>query len=147
VIGPEDLLLLDTNVLLYLLRGKDEGRYIKETYGLDRRAERPLISIITVGEMLSMSLRQAYGDTKRKALDDLLRELVIVDIRRTIAGHYAEIQTRLQALGTPIGQNDIWIAATAKATGAVLLTENHRHFGMIPGGMIRLEPIVLPRRA
>jgi len=41
VIAPDDMILLDTNVILYLLRGKAVGQWIKQTYQLDSRAELP----------------------------------------------------------------------------------------------------------
>ena len=90
---------------------------------------------MTVCEILSIAQRQGYSADKRKTLDDMLRELIVVDVRRPIADCYAVLLPTLQAAGTPIGENDTWIAATAQATGAVLLTGD-QHFGMIPPGLI-----------
>ena len=56
MIAPGDLILLDTNVILYLLRGKAVGQWIRQTYQLD--SERPLVSMISVGEILALAERQ-----------------------------------------------------------------------------------------
>ena len=46
---------------------------------------------------------------------------------------YAELRARLEAEGTPIGQNDMLIAAHAQAIGATLVTDNGKEFSRVPG--------------
>lgn len=43
------------------------------------------------------------------------------------AGHYGDLKARLQKLGRPIPENDIWIAASALQYGLILATRD-RHF-------------------
>jgi len=139
VIDPNDLILLDTNVILYLLRGKADGRWLKETYELDTRPERPLVSVVAVGEILAIAERKSYGADKRESLRKLIDELVVVEVKPPIAKEYARLQAILQGAGTPIGENDTWIAATAVATSSVLLTSDRRHFGNLPPGLVNIE--------
>jgi tRNA(fMet)-specific endonuclease VapC len=139
VISPTDLILLDTNVVLYLIRGKKQGQRIRDTYQLGARTERPMVSMITVGEILAIAERQKYGPEKREKLRQLLEELVIVEIKSPIAQEYGRIQALLQGKGIPIGENDTWNAATAAVTDSVLLTTDRRHFGKLPPGLIKLE--------
>jgi tRNA(fMet)-specific endonuclease VapC len=47
------------------------------------------------------------------------------------ADWYAEIRHQLTTTGQPIGEMDMMIAAHALATGAVLVTNNTRHFGRV----------------
>ena len=47
--------------------------------------------------------------------------------------HYAEIRLALERAGTPIGANDLFIAAHALALDAVLVTANEREFRRVPG--------------
>ena len=54
---------------------------------------------------------------------------------------FAEIKTYAKEQGRTIGDNDIWIAATARATGACLLTTD-RDFDFLHGRHIRREWIV-----
>jgi len=68
VIGPEELVLLDTNVLLHLFRGSALGQKIEADYGLAKRPERPLISVVTVGEIQAIARRKGYSAEKRATL-------------------------------------------------------------------------------
>lgn len=123
MISPDRLILLDTNILIHLLRGKDIGTAIENRYGLLARPERPLISIVTVGEALKFAEHRKWGERKKTALQMLLQEFIIVDIDdAVILNQYATIGAHLESNGKRIQHNDVWIAATAAAKRAVLLT-------------------------
>ena len=47
--------------------------------------------------------------------------------------HYGEIRVALERAGQPIGNNDLWIAAHARAEGWVLVTNNEREFRRVEG--------------
>ena len=47
-----------------------------------------------------------------------------------VAQRYAEVRKHLQIKGKPIPENDIWIAATAHASGLKLITRD-QHFANI----------------
>ena len=53
-----------------------------------------------------------------------------------IEEHYVAIRTHLEARGTPISEADLWIAATARAAGATVVTNNAREFSRVPDLMI-----------
>jgi tRNA(fMet)-specific endonuclease VapC len=92
-------------------------------FSLRNRAQAPLLSIITVGETLAFVRKRNWGTAKTDQLEILLRELVVVDVSSDpVLQSYAEIDTFLTRTGNPIEQNDIWIAATARATNSLLLT-------------------------
>lgn len=116
------LLLLDTNILLHLVRENRLGRSIESKFRLQSRAERPLISIISLGEILAFVKRWNWGLSKTSALENLLRDLVVLEISDETLEHYAQIDVFLRRAGRPVQQNDMWIAATAAASGAHLLT-------------------------
>jgi tRNA(fMet)-specific endonuclease VapC len=84
--------------------------------------ERPLISIVTIGEMLAFVKRGNWGSWKRSILEELFQDLLIMKISDQVLEIYAEIDTYLIRAGKAVEQNDIWIAATAIASGAHLLT-------------------------
>lgn len=50
---------------------------------------------------------------------------------------YGMIRADLERQGTPIGPNDLWIAAVAKANDLMLVTHNQREFTRVVG--LRLE--------
>ncbi|MEO6196271.1 MAG: PIN domain-containing protein [Thermoanaerobaculia bacterium] len=116
------LLLLDTSILLHLVRENRLGRSIESRFRLQTRAERPLISIVTMGEILAFAQRANWGPSKMAVLENLLQDLVVVDISDEVLEFYAQIDVFLRRAGNPVQQNDMWIAATTVASGAHLLT-------------------------
>lgn len=115
--------LLDTSIIVHVLRADRLGRYLIEEQQLRARVEAPLVSIVTVGEMLSLGRQFGWGGQKLEYMHELLHELVIVDINsEPVLSSYAEIDAWCRQNGIALGKNDLWIAATAVATGAVLLT-------------------------
>jgi tRNA(fMet)-specific endonuclease VapC len=49
------------------------------------------------------------------------------------AEHYGRLRAHLATQGTPIGPNDLMIAAIALANGITLVTHNTDEFGRVPG--------------
>src|SRR5688500_14956404 len=49
-----------------------------------------------------------------------------------VEDHYVEIRAHLEAAGLPISEADLWIAATARAAGGMLVTNNTREFSRVP---------------
>jgi len=119
-------LLLDTNILVHLIRGKELGRKIMLQFDLANAVHRPLISIVTVGEIRSLADQFQFGGEKREFLRKLLESLVVLDISdNSVIDAYVEVDRAChQAAGgaRALSQNDLWIAATARAADAVLLT-------------------------
>lgn len=131
-------LLLDTNILIHLVRNKQTGMSIESQFHLRTRRERPLVSIITIGEALAFSKRLSWGLSKTAALEDLLDALVILDISDEILSSYAEVDIFLRRTGKPIEQNDIWIAATAIVAEAQLLTTDKDFDPLHPAHLERI---------
>lgn len=121
--APNELLLLDTSVLIHLARNDDVAYRVDTAFQIRRRIDPPLISIVTVGECISCARQFGWGEQRIDILDALLRELVIVNIdSHTVLHRYGELHAWTRSIGRTLGQNDLWIAATAAATGARLIT-------------------------
>jgi tRNA(fMet)-specific endonuclease VapC len=118
-----DLLLLDTNIVIHLIRNNEVGKRVDAIFQIRHRVDRPLISVVTVGECLSLVRQFQWGSTKVEAMEALLRELVIVSIdSRPVLERFGEFHAWTKSIGRTVGHNDLWIAATAAATGAHLVT-------------------------
>lgn len=52
----------------------------------------------------------------------------MLEYGRKAAAHYGDIRADLERKGTPIGVNDLHIAAHARSEGLVLVTNNIREF-------------------
>ena len=122
-------LVLDTNVLIrFLERG---GDYV-ETFS---RFDRLLIPAAVEGEYRAgIDAATRPGQRRQKAFDALLGSSAVefVPVRREISAEYAQVFRQLQERGTPIPQNDIWIAATARVRHAPLCTLDD-HFKNVEG--------------
>ena len=126
------LFLLDTNILVYILKGAPESvaRKIDRLKPEDRLG----MSWITWAELLQGALRSNRTEqvkTQLKAIRQVIP--VLLPESPLICSYHAEHAARLRAAGTPIGGNDLWIAAHALALGATLVTHNLTEFRRIRG--------------
>ncbi|MCC7493999.1 MAG: type II toxin-antitoxin system VapC family toxin [Fimbriimonadaceae bacterium] len=122
-VAAHGLLVLDTSVLVHLVRHDGTGQAIDSDLGLSARHERPFYCVVTEGEIRALATGWAWGAAKLSKLDDLLLELVPVDIgSRDVIDSYSALYSAATKLGRPRGENDLWIAAAAMATGADLVT-------------------------
>lgn len=120
------LFLLDTNIVVTLVRGNALATFIDGKLGLRTSKVRPMICVVTHGEVRVLAGRNGWGDKKLAALQNALDNLVTVDINHPeVLDAYVEID--LYSQNHPdgarnMGKNDLWIAACAKAARATLLT-------------------------
>ena len=146
MLRPNDLISLDTNVLIHWLRQNDTGMQLRDTYRLHERLDRPCYSTIVEGEIRALAMVWEWGAKKLELLDELLAELVRVDAGlHDVVLAYAEIYAADQAGGHNTGQNDMWIAATTKAAGAVLLTCDSDCIWMSPC-LVKVEHVMTAKR-
>jgi tRNA(fMet)-specific endonuclease VapC len=118
--------LLDTSVALHLARANDLGKYINQTFGLSSAVYRPLISIVSHGELWLLANRNNWGQAKREALKKILSNLVTIDINdQSVLEAYVNACGVSQKAGRTLSNNDHWIAACAKAADAMLLTTDN----------------------
>ena len=112
-------LVLDTNVLIrFLERG---GDYAETFSAFDRL----LIPAAVDGEYRAgIDAATRSGQRRQTAFDALLESSAVeyVPVEREVSLEYAQVFRQLQEKGTPIPQNDIWIAATARVRHAPLCT-------------------------
>lgn len=124
-----ELVMLDTSVLVHLVRNDPTGQAIEADLRLARRAERPLYCVVAEGELRGLATYWGWGEPKMVIVDELLRELVVVDIGSPdVIAAYAGFYTIATTRGLPRGENDLWIAAAAAASSATLVTCD-RDFG------------------
>lgn len=124
--GRAELLILDTNIVIHLIRDNEVARRVDAAFQIRHRSDRPLISVVTIGECLSLARQFRWGLERCQLLEALLRELVVVSIdSRPVLERFGEFHALTKSLGRTLGHNDLWIAATTAATGAHLITTDH----------------------
>lgn len=138
------LYLLDTNVVLALVRGKALGVHIDTRFSLSTSKRRPAISIVTHGEVRVLASRHHWSEPKLAALQSALDALVTIDVNvAEVIDAYVAIDVHSQQHpdeARNMGKNDLWIAACAKASGATLLTTD-KDFNHLSPGLLSVEYI------
>jgi tRNA(fMet)-specific endonuclease VapC len=121
--------LLDTNIVSDLVR-HPQGRAAEHV----RRVGEAQVctSIIAAAEL-------RYGAAKKGSrrlaarLEAVLGALDVLPFEAPADSTYGLIRTRLEQAGTPIGGNDLLIAAQALALGCTVVTDNEAEFARIEG--------------
>ncbi len=115
------LYLLDTNVLVHLVRGDAVWVRVRATYQPLLADPRPILSVVSAGELRSLALQFNWQAQKIDQMEFCLGYFPRVSIDdEEIVRAYAMIDAHAQRAGHPLGKNDAWIAATASVTGARL---------------------------
>jgi tRNA(fMet)-specific endonuclease VapC len=128
--------LLDTNICIYIRQ--------KRPRSVLRRFERlsvgdAAISVITYGELFYGA---EHGPTEhrqanRRLLAELIELMPVLPMPYALGKAYGLLRDALERGGHMIGNNDLWIAAHAKAERLILVTNNEREFKRVPG--LRIE--------
>jgi len=125
--------LLDTNIVSYFLRDAFPGL---SEHILDSTPDTLAISVISAGELrygLSKLPSSKRATELVNRLDALLAAIPVLPLPVDAAQHYGNIRAKLEVAGTPIGGNDLWIAAHALTQNLTLVTNNTRGFERVPG--------------
>jgi tRNA(fMet)-specific endonuclease VapC len=119
--------VVDTSVVSYLLKGHSLGQVY-----WDRHLSGKLlgVSFMTVAELYRWPLERAWSEWRVAALIEHLRGYAVMPYDDSMSWEWAKLMSRK---GRPISPGDAWIAATALAYGASLVTHNARHFAEIDG--------------
>lgn len=125
---------LDTTILIDLgckasARRERAARKIEE---LAARGEGLATTRFNLAELYVGIARSSRPVEDEKAVRDLLQEFEILDFNDAAAHLFGSITAFLQRRGTPAGDMDVLIAATAMVYGHPLVTRNARHFRHIP---------------
>lgn len=120
--------LLDSNICIYYLKGRDVG--LMRRFNQLRPYNLLLCSVVKA-ELL-------YGARKSKDITTTLNSFRQFFCRfdslffdDDAAEKYGALKSQLQQAGTPIGPNDLLIASIALAHNLILITRNHREFSHV----------------
>ena len=89
------------------------------------------MSLITYGELEFGALRSQNSQKAMAILDELKVYIPPLPIPVDTAKEYGDIRAALTAKGTPIGNNDLWIAAHARVLDHTLVSNNVREFARV----------------
>jgi tRNA(fMet)-specific endonuclease VapC len=117
--------LLDTNICIYIRQKRPEEvlrRFRKLQPG------EAALSVITYGELLYGAAKSTHRQIAVERLQELIQLLPALPLPERAAETYGMIRAELEVKGEMIGNNDLWIAAHALASGLILVTNNEKEF-------------------
>ncbi len=125
--------MLDTDTASYLIKGKSPA--------IEARLAALVPSMVCISVMtraeLQYGLKRLPSDHRlHLAVRQFLKIVRILPWDTDAADWYAAIRHQLVSSGQPIGEMDMIIAAHALSAGAVLVTNNHRHYERIEAPLI-----------
>ena len=125
--------MLDTDTASYLIKGKSPAIEARLAALVPSTV---CLSVMTRAE-LQYGLKRVSADHRlHLAVRQFLKIVRIVPWDTDAADWYAEIRHQLVSTGQPIGEMDMMIAAHALSAGAVLVTNNSRHYARIEAPLI-----------
>ena len=122
------MFLLDTNACIRILNGSSPA--LVRRFRSHEPSEISLCSVVKA-ELLFGARKSARIAENLETLRLFFQPLPSLPFDDRAADHYGMIRTELEKLGTPIGANDLMIAAIARAHDAILVTHNVREFSRV----------------
>ena len=123
--------LLDTNIVIALFA---QDRAVAEKLA---EAEEVFIPSIVLGELHFGARNSSRVEENIARLDAFVESSAILRCDGATARHYGQVKHRLKVAGTPIPENDIWIAAVAMQFGLALVTRDD-HFSAVEALQLEL---------
>jgi tRNA(fMet)-specific endonuclease VapC len=121
--------LLDTNVVSDVVRNP-QGKCASR---IGEVGESNICTSIIVACELRYGARKKNSIRLTRQLETVLSALEIAPFESPADSIYANVRTKLEAAGTPIGGNDLLIASQVLALGLILVTDNESEFARVDG--------------
>lgn len=133
-------IVLDSTVLIAAERsGKNPRRIVEEMAARlgDTEATLSVITVLELAHGIERANSTERRDARARFLDELLQEIAIEPVTVPIAFRAGKVDGELAAKGVRIALGDLLIGATALHLGFDLVTDNTRHFKMIPNLVVK----------
>ncbi len=117
---------LDTNAVIAYREG------ISEVCTRIDKADIILLPVTVIGELLYGALTSTKTKNNEKVVHKFVEYSLVMPIDESVAARYARVRFDLKRRGTPIPENDIWIAAACLDLEVPLLSRDD-HFKLVPG--------------
>lgn len=122
--------LLDTNIFIYI--AKHNPPAVRERFAR-HTADELAMSVVTLGELRFGAEKSQSRERALAVVSQLESMMQIAPLTAAAGEHYGQIRAALQQRGEMIGNNDLWLAAHARAEGWILVTNNEREFSRVEG--------------
>ncbi len=121
---------LDTNTCIYFLNGQSERikNKILSTPPIEIK-----IPVIVKAELLLGAFKSAKRDGNTAKLEAFLQPFEVVGFSDQMLYTYADIRSKAEKAGKPVGPNDLLVAAIVILSQGILITNNITEFEHIDG--------------
>ena len=119
-------LALDTNAVIAYREG------ISDVCKLVDEADVIILPVTVIGELLYGALNSTKTKNNEKFVHKFVEYSLVMQIDESVAARYARVRFTLKQQGTPIPENDIWIAAACLELKVSILSRD-AHFKLVPG--------------
>jgi len=125
--------ILDTDICIYTIKGRPD--FLREKF--NRFAPQLCMSSVTLAELFFGAEKSEQVERNLGVVESFAARMSVLPFGENAAAHYGEIRAKLERAGTPIGAYDLMIAGQARSEGLILVTNNTKEFGRVPG--LRIE--------
>ena len=123
--------LVDTNVAIAHLKKDSSLLKTFDDYKI-------CLSAIVIGELFHGAYKSAKVSYNLTLLSMFLKKTQFILVDADVARSYGYFKVYLKSIGKPIPENDLWIAATAKASNLPLATRD-KHFKHLAEEIVLVE--------
>jgi tRNA(fMet)-specific endonuclease VapC len=120
-----DRFLLDTNAAIALVKGESGIREFV------RRSAEIFVPVIAVGELYFGAEKSGRPSANRVYIQEFIQARTVLPCDVQVAREYGRVRAALRRQGTPIPDNDTWIAAIALHHRLTVVTRD-KHFKYVP---------------
>jgi tRNA(fMet)-specific endonuclease VapC len=121
------MIVLDTNIIIYLLNGNKRVAAKLNEYS----PQEVMTSFITLGELIFGAYHSKRFEHNLHALIKFTDTIRVIHSSPRLARSYGELKHQSLKSGCFPGDHDLWIAATALQQQATLITNNTKHYQWI----------------
>ena len=125
--------LLDTNILSDLMQNP-QGEVAKK---IAHVGDDTICTSIIVAAELEFGGQKKGSEALEERISIILSSIDVLDLEKPVEKKYGEVRAHLEEQGSPIGANDLLIAAQALSLGLCVVTRNVREFERVPA--LRVE--------
>lgn len=121
--------MLDTNILIYLMKNRPLA--VAERVAKLTAQDQLVMSFVTYAELLKGANGSNNPQQALAKIAQIIQRITVLYPDHKTCEFYGVWSNKLRQQGTPIGNNELWIACHALACNAVLVTHNVKEFKRI----------------
>jgi len=123
------MFLLDTDIIIYSL--KNDKKVIDNFHRY--RHDPKVISVVTYGELIYGAEKSERRTENLAKIHRMAEIFPVIDISKPIMDTFGAVKADLERKGNMVDDFDLMIASTAMTMGYCIVTNNLKHYCLIPG--------------